>query len=328
MQRALVTGGNGFVGRTACAWLRRAGIEITVALRDAAPSPDSTARVVRIPGLDGSTDWTDALEGCDLVLHLAGMAHVADSRPEAVLQCRRVNIDGTLNLARQAAAAGASRLLFVSSVKVMGEGRTEPYREEDEPAPAGAYAQSKKEAEDGLRAIAAQTGMEAVILRPPLVYGPGAKANLIRLIRAAERGWPLPRAAFSNRRSFIYLENLADAIVACLLAPQAAGKTYFLSDGVDFSTADFLAALARRATGGGTAATLPSALEWLLARASGGSAVLRALSASFCVDTAAIRRDLGWQPPFAPAEGLRRTLEWYRERPSSSAAARLEMGAA
>lgn len=328
MQRALVTGGNGYVGRTACAWLRRAGIEITAALRETAPSPDTTARVVRIPGIDGSTDWTDALEGCDLVLHLAGMAHVADGRPEAVLQCRRVNIDGTLNLARQAAAKGASRFLFISSVKVMGEGRAEPYCEEDEPAPAGAYAQSKKEAEDGLREIAAKTGMEVVILRPPLVYGPGAKANMVRLIRAAERGWPLPRAAFSNRRSFIYLENLADAIVACLLAPQAAGKTYFLSDGVDFSTADFLAAFARRARGGEMAAALPAALEWLLARASGGSAALRALSASFCVDTAAIRRDLGWQPPFAPTEGLRRTLEWYRGGMASPSATRLERDAA
>jgi nucleoside-diphosphate-sugar epimerase len=310
--RVLVTGASGFVGRHVCDLLRQSGFELTVALRPGTVSGNGEDRAAIVGDIDGATDWTDALAGCGGIVHLAGMAHVDYRAPGAVAACRRVNVDGTLNLARQAAQSGVQRLVFVSTVKVMGEGRSAPYGEEDEPQPVGPYAISKKDAEDGLRKIAAQTGLELVILRPPLVYGPGVKANFLNLVKAVAAGRPLPLAGLSNRRSLVFVGNLADAIRTCLQKPQAAGRTYFVSDGEDLSTGELVRALAAAAGRAPRLLWVPYGLLRAIATVSGRRGAIERLAASLTVDGDAIRDELGWQPPFTMAAGLERTVAWYR----------------
>lgn len=313
--RLLVTGGNGFIGRAVCPVLREAGFDLTVAFRSAVPHPRNDVEAVGVGEIDGVTDWSGALKTCRFVLHLAGMAHVS---PEAtaggMAACRRVNVEGTLNLARQAARSGVERFVFVSTVKVMGEGRATAYHEDEPPRPAGTYAHSKLEAENGLRALAQETGMELVILRPPLVYGPDAKANFFALLRAVDRGLPLPFGAIANRRSLIFVGNLADAIGACLTRPEAAGRTFFVSDGDDVSTADLARSIARAMGRRPRLIRVPPVLLRALAAPAGRREALARLSASLFVDTRAIREAIGWRPPFTLAEGLTHTVEWYRHR--------------
>ena len=196
--------------------------------------------------LDSDTNWTVALNGVDAVVHLAARVHVMHDRRRFPQQAfHRVNALGTVRLAEQAAAAGVKRLVFLSSIKVNGEGSPVPYRETDPPAPQDPYAISKWEAEQGLHDIAARTGLEVVILRPPLVYGPGVKANFRRLMNAVRKGIPLPFGSIDNRRSLLYLGNLVDAIRVCIEHPAAANKTYLISDGEDVSTPDLVRRLAR-----------------------------------------------------------------------------------
>jgi UDP-glucose 4-epimerase len=224
---------------------------------------------------------------------------------------RAVNVDGTLNLARQAAQAGVRRFVFLSSIKVNGEGCEEPYREGDAACPQDPYAISKWEAEQGLRQIELETGMDVVILRPPLVYGPGVKANFQRLLAAVDKGWPLPLGAVGNRRSLLYLGNLVDAIQLCLVHPAAAGQTYLVSDGEDVSSPELVRRLARAM--GCPARLLPVPPAWL--RLAGGllgrRAVVERLLGSLVVDSSRIRRELGWSPPFRLDAGLAETVQHY-----------------
>lgn len=309
--RVLVTGANGFVGRNVCDHLLRSGFDLRAAVRSASKS-DGGATTVAVGDIDDATDWTGALAGCRFVVHLAGMAHVDYDEPGAAAACRRVNVDGALNLARQAAQSGVRRLVFISSVKVMGEGRPTPYDDADEPEPVGPYAVSKRDAEDGLREIAARTGMELVILRPPLVYGPGVKANFLRLVRAVDDGRLLPLAGLSSRRSFIFVGNLSDAIRACLEEPGAAGRTYFVSDGTDLSTAELVREFATAAGKPTRMVRVPWFLLKTFATAFGKRSQLDRLAVSLTVDGDAIRNELGWEPPFTVAAGLARTVAWYR----------------
>jgi nucleoside-diphosphate-sugar epimerase len=235
---------------------------------------------------------------------------MADSAADPLAEFRRVNVDGTLNLARQAAASGVARFVFVSSVKVNGEatvpGRS--FTERDAPAPQDPYGQSKHEAEQGLRQLAADTGMEVVIIRPPLVYGPSVKANFAALMRAVQCGWPLPLGAVHNQRSLVALDNLVDLIVTCLDHPAAANQTFLASDGQDLSTAELVRGMAR-------AARVPSRLwpvpVWALqvaAGALGKGAVVQRLCGNLQVDISKARSLLGWVPPVTVAEGLRRAM--------------------
>lgn len=304
--KVMVTGANGFIGTALAMTLEREGWQVTRAVRQAARPTD-----VAVGDIGMNTDWRPALSGAQAVVHLAARVHVmnGDNTPGALDECRRVNALGAFTLARQAAASGIRRFVFMSTAKVHGEGRAVAYRETDAPAPEGAYAVSKWEAERGLREIAAATGMELVILRPPLVYGPGVGANFRRLMRLAASGLPLPFAAIDNRRSLVFTGNLTDAVRQCLTHERAAGKTYLLSDGEDVSTPELFRRMARAM---GTACRLfPVPAGWLAlaARGLGRQEDAARLLGSLTVDGAAMRRDLHWSPPFGLDRALAATAE-------------------
>jgi nucleoside-diphosphate-sugar epimerase len=233
-----------------------------------------------------------------------------DRKANPLAEFRAVNLNGTLNLARQAAAIGVKRFLFISSVKVNGEG-TQPglaFTEADIPDPQDVYGLSKLEAEQGLRQIAADTGMEVVIIRPPLVYGPGVKANFASLMRAVKKGWPLPLGAIHNQRSLIALDNLVDFIVTCITHPKAANQTFLISDGQDLSTPELVRGLAEAA--GTSARLLPVpvwGLEWAGRLVGKGEAVQR-LCGNLQIDSSKARTLLGWKPKVSVTEGLRRAV--------------------
>ena len=287
--RVVVTGTAGFVGQTLCPALRARGHEVIALDRGA------------IGDIAGFTGWSAQLAGADAVVHLAALAHALGVDAKRL---RAVNVDAAVAVGSAVAAAGA-RMLFMSSAKVLGEETaTEAFDESSPPAPQDAYARAKAEAEAALRSIA---GLALTVLRPPLVYGPGVKANFFSLLRAVARGWPLPLAGIDNRRSLIYVANLADAVVRCLEAPQAAGKTYLVGDGAPVSTPELCRALGRTL---GRPAKLFHFPRALLEVARPASRLTRSLE----VDDRAIRRELDWAPPCGFEEGIRLTAEWYRAK--------------
>lgn len=306
--KALVTGATGFIGNALCKHLAAHGHEIIRAVRrDATLSGD-----ILFSQIDGATDWAEALRGCDVVVHLVARVHVMnDLVPDPEALYRSTNTEATLNLARQAADAGVKRFVFISTVKVNGEGRDAPYRETDVPAPEDAYALSKWEAEQGLQRIAADSGLEVVILRPPLVYGPGVKANFQRLLRMVELGWPLPLGAIQNRRSFLYLGNFLDAIRLCIEHPAAAGQTFLLDDGQALSTPELIRALSHALDRPARLLAVPVKVLELAGALLGKRATVARLTGSLYVDSSAIRSHLGWTPPYTVQQGLAATVaEW------------------
>jgi nucleoside-diphosphate-sugar epimerase len=309
----LITGATGFVGK---ALLQRLLADdesrrLVVAVRRGGQRWPEQVQPIVTGDLNPSTDWSIALEGVAVVVHSSARVHVMnDTAADPLAAFRAVNVDGTLNFARQAAAAGVKRFVFISSIKVNGES-TQPrqaFAETDAPAPQDAYGQSKHEAEQGLRQLAADTGMEVVIIRPPLVYGPGVKANFAALMRAVQRGWPLPLGAVHNQRSLVALDNLVDFIITCITHPKAANQTFLVSDGHDLSTSELVRGMAQAA--GVPARLLPVPVWALQAGASllgKGDAVQR-LCGNLQVDISKARSLLGWVPPVSVAEGLRRAL--------------------
>lgn len=304
--KALVTGATGFIGNALCKHLAAHGHQVIRAVRrDATLSDD-----ILFSQIDGATDWAEALTGCDVVVHLAARVHVMNDTaqdPRALYQA--TNTDATLNLARQAAqTAGVKRFVYVSSIKVNGEGRDTPYRETDAAAPEDAYAISKWEAEQGLARIAADSGLEIVILRPPLVYGPGVKANFQQLLRMVERGWPLPLGAIHNRRSFLYLGNFVDAIRLCIEHPAAAGQTFLLDDGQTVSMPELIRAISHAMGRPARLLAIPVKVLELAGALLGKRAAVARLTGSLFVDSSLIRSRLGWTPPFSMEAGLAATV--------------------
>lgn len=312
MTSTLVTGASGFVGRALVAELLARGIRTREAVRRAItlhPGADCVA----VGEVDNRTDWHGALTDVRLVVHLAARAHVMhESAADPLAAFRAINTEGTLNLARQAAEAGVCRFVFVSTIKVNGEGRNTPYTEFDLASPQDPYAISKWEAEQGLRDIAARTGMEVVILRPPLVYGPGVGGNFLRLMRAVDKGWPLPLGAVDNRRSLIYLGNLVDAIIACLTHPEAANKTFLLSDDEDVSTPELVCRLAAALHRPARLIPVPPALLRIAGTVSGRRQAMDRLLGSLTIDGGANWSKLSWSPTISMETGLAETAAWYR----------------
>jgi nucleoside-diphosphate-sugar epimerase len=322
VSRILITGANGFVGAALRRTLAAHHRLILAQRRPGSAAPDEEIRIV--DDIGPQTDWSAALRNVEQVVHLAAHVHVtaADADPAPFM---RVNCAGTRHLAEEAARAGVSRFVFLSSVKVHGDSSGDGvFRESDAPQPTDPYGRSKWHAEQALAALAATAtepgAMEIVILRPPLVYGPGAKANFRSLVRLCLLGVPLPFGAIDNRRSLIYSGNLADAIACVLAAPLPSDRrngqgcrTYLLRDGTDLSTGDLVR---RIAAGINREARLPALPpDWLRGalRLVGKGAAADRLLASLAVDDSRFRADYAWRPPYTVDEGLTATARWFRD---------------
>ena len=308
--KVAITGSTGLVGRALVTQLVALGrYEVLSLTREDSTNLVAGARHLSIGDLTSRTNWHAALVGVHTLVHTAARVHVMqDTETDPLAAFRTVNVEATLNLARQAAAVGVQRFVFISSVKVNGES-TQPglaFTEVDPPSPQDAYGLSKHEAEQGLRQFAADTGMEVVIIRPPLVYGPGVKANFAALMRAVQCGWPLPLGAVHNKRSLAALDNLVDFIITCIAHPQAANQTFLVSDGQDLSTTELVRGMARAV--GVPTRLLPVpvwALQAVATLLGKGDAVQR-LCGNLQVDISKARSLLGWVPPVSVDEGLRR----------------------
>jgi nucleoside-diphosphate-sugar epimerase len=273
--------------------------------------PTGVAPVI-VPEIGPQTDWSEAMEGVDEVVHLAARVHqIDDSNRKSKDAYFHVNIAGTARLARAAADSGVRRMVFISTIKVQGEGRERAYSEADDPAPRGPYAVSKHEAEKVLREVSRRSRLETVVLRPALVYGPGVGANFLRLIKLVERRVPLPFASVSNRRSMIFVENLVDAILAGLREPKAAGKTYLVADDESPSTPQLIKQIAEFMGIEAKLLSFPPALLRSAGILFGNKQEFDRLLGSLVADTSKIRREIGWRPKFSQREGLRATIGWY-----------------
>lgn len=324
--RFLVTGANGFVGNHLCAELLRQGHSVRAALRSAS-SPIDNVEVAVIGAIDGETNWAEALRDVDSVIHLAARVHVMkDTAADPLAEFLKVNTQGTANLARQAAAAGVKRLIYVSTIKVNGErtAETQPFVESDKPDPQDAYAISKWRAEQLLQHFAQEAELEVVIVRPPLVYGPGVKGNFISLLAAVNNGIPLPLESVRNKRSLIYSGNLVDALIVCANHPAAAGKTYLVRDGEDVSIPNLVRQIAINL--GKPARLLPLPVKLLrgLSRLFGKLESAERLADSLRVNDDLIRHELGWKPRFTLQQGLQTTADWYKSRYDSSGISHLK----
>ena len=321
MARVLVTGANGFVGGAVCATLPKAGHEVRAAIRSpiqlsvAPGAAGVVGEVVSVGDIGPETDWRAALDGVDVVVHLAARVHVLkEALKDPWARFRRVNVFGTEKLARAAAESGVERLVYVSSIGVNGSStHNRAFTEADKPMPHNHYAISKWDAEKALRRVADETGLDVVILRPPLVYGPGVKANFLRLMHLINWRLPLPLRSVENRRSLIYVGNLADAVATCVSNPRATGELFLLGDGKVVATPGLLRSIASALHK--PAVLLPCSPDLLQAagRITGMSSTIEPLLDSLALDDGKIRRTLGWHPPYTMTEGLRETARWYKQ---------------
>jgi nucleoside-diphosphate-sugar epimerase len=312
--KVLVTGANGFIGQALCQKLVADGWSVAGAVRNESAAGKLRGEVesVIVGAVGPDTDWVQALSDVDSIVHLAARVHVMrDLAAEPIAMYRDVNVAGTEHLAQMAASMKVRRFIFLSSIKVNGEGKQIPYTECDKPMPSDPYGISKYEAEQLLQVISARTDLEIVVLRPSLVYGPQVKANFLKLFKVIKMGIPLPFANVKNQRSLIFLGNLIDAIALCIDHPKAAGKTYLLSDGVDTSTPELIQKVASML--GKSPRLFPFSLTLLrqLAKVAGKSEAVSRLLDSLSVDCSLICTELDWIPRFTMTEGLAETAKWY-----------------
>lgn len=320
----LVTGANGFIGTAVCTEATKRGLRVRGATRSACALPDGAETAV-VGAIDGETDWTNALKGIDVVIHLAARVHkIRDSAANPLAEFLQINLHGTENFAQQAAKAGIKRFVFVSSIKVNGEstsslathgtnrgGIYNIFTEPCKPNPQDPYAISKWQAEQALLRIARDTDMEVVIVRPPLVYGAGVKGNFASLLKAVEKGIPLPLAGAQNVRSLIYVGNLADALIACATHPLAKGQIYIVSDTEAVSTSALVDKIAHALGRSNRSFYFPPGLLRAVAALVGRSGQAAKLFDSLLVSDSKIRSELGWEPPYTLDQGLRATADWY-----------------
>jgi nucleoside-diphosphate-sugar epimerase len=289
-----VTGATGFVGTALCNRLLQADHTVVKLVRKG-----TGPNVVAVGDIGPTTDWSAALAGCDVLVHLAARVHVMrETAADPQAQFNRVNAEGTAQLAQAAIRAGVGRFIYMSTAKVHGESTSlgKPYTEQDAPSPRDAYASSKLAAESALRRAAENSPMDWVIIRPPLVYGPGVKANFASLAQAIARGLPLPLAAIQNQRSMVSVDNLVDFVMCCLSHPRAVNQQFLISDGHDLSTPELARQLTRAAGRPSRLVYLPVPLLKLGANLMGKGAAIQRLSDNLQIDIGKAQTLLGWKP--------------------------------
>lgn len=308
----LLTGASGFVGKAVLKTAQQRSLKIRPVFRSM-DSAQGHPEAVLVTGLDGSADWSQALKGVDVVIHAAARAHIMrEEALDPLAEYRRVNVEGTLNLARQAAAAGVRRFVFISSIKVNGEATVQgrPFTADDTPAPEDAYGLSKAEAEEQLKQVAQETGMAVTMIRPPLIYGLGVKGNFASLISWVRRGLPLPlRGVTHNRRSLVGLDNLVDLILVCAHHPKAANQIFLISDGKDLSTTELLRKIGKVLGRPARLLWVPAGLISFMAGLVGKKLISERLLGSLQVDIHKTCELLNWRPSVSVDEGLRRAVE-------------------
>ncbi len=304
----LVTGANGLLGRALCSVLEHADHQVIRIVRTS-----TTPWEVSVGDVNEHTQWGEVLgSGVDVVVHLAGQVpadgQATDWKTDLFYQ---TNALGTRNLANQCAQYGVKRFVFVSTVKVLGEGKHEPYRDADLAVPADSYAISKWEAEQALYEVSARTGLEVVIIRPPLVYGPGVKGNFLSMLGWLSRGIPLPLGAIQNQRTLVGIDNLIDLIITCIDHPAAANQTFLVSDDEDLSTTELLRRMSKALGKSAHLIPVPPSLLQFGAKLLGKQDMAQRLLGDLQVDISHTKNVLDWTPPVSVDEGLRRTAEWY-----------------
>lgn len=309
--KSLITGANGFVGSALCAELRRRNISVVASVRRKVADAQ-----YEIGDITVDTDWEPALEGCDTVFHLAARVHLMnDTSDDPLASFRAANVDATLNLARQAAEAKIKRFVFVSSVKVNGEETFDkPFFATDDPRPVDPYGQSKLEAEIALKELSLSSGMEVVIIRPPLVYGPGVRANFLRLMQLVQWNVPLPLGAIHNARSMVALDNLVDFLAICGQHPNAAGKIFMVSDDNDVSISQLLRLIASAMEKKIFLLPIPSKLIWACAGIAGKTAIANRLLGSLQVDIEHAKSTLNWRPVVSLQEAIAKTAAHFQRQ--------------
>lgn len=316
MTRVLVTGGTGFIGAALVDKMNGdARFDVSASVRVGRSL--SGVHTHQIPDLNAETSWLSALEGVDVVVHTAARVHVMhDSSTDPLIEFRKVNVEGTLNLARQAARSGVQRFVFLSSIKVNGEGTQpgRPYKPDDLPDPKDYYGISKMEAEIALRELAELEHMEVVIIRPVLVYGPGVKANFLSMIRWLNRGVPLPLGSIHNKRSLVSLDNLINMIITCIEHPSAANQVFLVSDGEDLSTTQLLVRISKALNKPSRLIPVPSRALELFAALLGKRDFSRRLCGSLQVDIAKNRELLNWTPQVSVDQALSKTVNFFLEQ--------------
>jgi nucleoside-diphosphate-sugar epimerase len=315
MTKILITGSTGFVGRALFKNLNsKKNFLVHLSTRTNQEKLFQGAKTFNIAEIDFNTNWKDALDGIDCIVHCAARAHMTEKKQtDSLNSYRRINVDGTKNLAKQAAAIGIKRFIFLSSIKVNGEETiaSKSFKYNDISQPEDAYGISKWEAEQALLEISKQTGLEVVIIRPPLVYGEGVKGNFLRLLDIVYKQMPLPFAKINNLRSFIGLDNLVDLIICCIDHPKAAGKTFLVSDGEDLSTPDLIIKLSKFMDKSPRLFQVPQLIIQLMGRLLGKSLEIKRLLGSLRVDNSYTCEILEWSPVLSLDESLEKTVRWY-----------------
>lgn len=319
--KVLLTGGSGFIGRSIIDKIvtDRNNDSIILALRKEDPSLFGLSSIVT-GDLGNNFDWKPVAKGCDVIIHCSARVHVMqDTKNDPLEEYRKSNVDGTLRLAKQAALAGVKRFIFLSSIKVNGEETflNHCYQPDDQPLPQDPYGISKWEAEQGLKKISEETNMEVVIIRPPLVYGPGVKANFLNMMTLIYKGIPLPFGAINNQRSLVFIDNLVDLIMVCLDHPCAANQTFLVSDGNDLSTTELFKKIAVELDVKQKIFPVPMKLLKFGANAVGKKSIAQRLCGSLCVDITKTRELLNWQPPISLDKAISETTKDFLIRKSS-----------
>jgi nucleoside-diphosphate-sugar epimerase len=312
-QRVLVTGAAGFIGQALCRRLERDGFIVRRSVREVPKEAGSSGTdVVVLHDASGGEAISAAMRDVDAVVHLAARVHVMkDTAADPLQEFRRVNCLWTERLIERAAAEGVRRFVYMSSVKVNGEWTTTPFTEADTPHPEDPYGLSKWEAEQIIARVSARSGIEAVIVRSPLVYGSGVGGNFLSLLKMIRRGIPLPLGAVRNKRSLVFRDNLVDALATCLRDPRATGQTYLVSDGEDLSTPDLIRRIGRAMGVSVRLWPVPVSLLRFFGALVGRQGVVGRLTDNLQIDASKLRRELGWSPPWSVDRGIEETVDWF-----------------